>query len=282
MDYPVVSVIIPTYNYGHYILEAIDSVLKQTYPISKIEIIVIDDGSSDDTLEVLQPLIDEKSIRYYFQSNKGKANATCHAIKKSTGKYILNLDADDYFLPQKLEQIVSVFEAYSDVVHVAAPANFVNENKEIINSEQFPEDILEKPLDGNWLLHRFYNSHILFGGGSTYAARASILKQITIPDEVDMYIDEFLIMAILPYGKSFFLKEPLSVWRAHSYNYSGAGITIEQKIKKGERLLKSSAAILRYVEQKHFSDRIKKIYKLIDATRMIAHKETINKKVYLT
>ena len=278
MTYPIISVIIPTYNYAHYITEAINSVLQQTYPVANIEIVVVDDGSTDDTKTILQPFIDNNIVRYLYQENQGKASATKYAIESSTGKYIFNLDADDYFFPDKIKRSVEIFETYPDIVHVASPATFVNQHNEIKKVEQIPEDMLETPLNGNVLLHRFYDNFMLFGGGSTYSARASVLKQIAVPLDVDMFIDEFLILAILMRGKSFFFRQSLSVWRDHTTNYSNATGVKEKDIAKEMRLVNSSSAILKYIESNYFSDRIKKIYQLLDTTRQISLKESTNKK----
>ena len=65
MDKPIVSIIIPTYNYAQYIKDAINSVLLQDYSKDKIEILVVDDGSTDNTKEVLQYLIETKKIKYF-------------------------------------------------------------------------------------------------------------------------------------------------------------------------------------------------------------------------
>ncbi len=278
MPQPLVSVIIPTYNYTNYIIEAIDSVLCQTYPKEKIEIIVVDDGSTDDTFSVLKEFIDKKVIQYFFQENKGKANATYKAIQKCTGKYIFNLDADDYFLPDKISKYVKVFEKDDTIVHVGTAAKVLYQYNHVFVTEKLPKDILGKPLYGNWLLQRFYSSNLFFGGGTTYAARASVLKTIKIPDAVDMYIDEFLILAILPLGKSYFLEEPLSVWRMHKDNFSVYAEVKENQVKKDKRLLQSSAAVLNYLLENKFDKKLITIYSLQDATRQIAFKESTNTK----
>lgn len=275
---PLISVIIPTYNYNNYITQAIDSILSQTYPKEKIEIIVVDDGSTDNTSLVLKNFIDKKIIQYYFQENKGKANATYNAIQKCNGKYIFNLDADDYFLPDKISEYVKVFEKDDTIVHVGTAAKVLYQYSNVYVTEKLPKDILGKPLYGNWLLQRFYSSNMLFGGGTTYAARTSVLKTIQIPDAVDMYIDEFLILAILPYGKSFFLEEPLSVWRVHKDNFSVSAAVKEKQIKKDKRLLQSSSAILNYLIEHNFDKKLITIYSLQDATRQIAFKESVNNK----
>jgi glycosyltransferase involved in cell wall biosynthesis len=278
MSEPFVSVIIPTYNYKNYIIEAIDSILHQTYPQDKIEIIVVDDGSTDNTSTVLKELIDKKTIHYFFQENKGKANATFNAIKRCTGKYIFNLDADDYFFKDKIAEYVAVFEKDDSIVHVGTAAKVLYQNNNVLVTEKLPIDILGKALDGNWLLQRFYSSNMFFGGGTTYAAKASVLKTIQIPDGVDMYIDEFLLLAVLPLGKSFFLEKPLSVWRMHKDNFSVYAEIKENQIKKDERLLRSSAAVLQYLLENSSNPKLIKIYQLQDATRQIAFKESTNNK----
>jgi glycosyltransferase involved in cell wall biosynthesis len=278
MTEPLVSVVIPTYNYKNYIIEAIDSVLNQTYPKEKIEIIVVDDGSTDDTELVLKDLIANKTIHYYYQENKGKANATYNAIQRCNGKYIFNLDADDYFLHDKITEYVKVFENDDTIVHVGTAAKVLYQYNNVLVTEKLPKDILGKPLYGNWLLQRFYSSNMFFGGGTTYAARGSVLKTIQIPDAVDMYIDEFLLLAILPLGKSFFLEEPLSIWRMHKDNFSVYAAVKENQIKKDKRLLESSAAVLKYLIENNFDKELVTIYSLQDATRQIAFKESINSK----
>lgn len=272
------SIIIPTYNYANFISQAINSVLEQTYSQKQIEIIVVDDGSTDNTSEILQPYIDKGQIIYFSQENKGKASATNFAIKKTKGKYIFNLDADDYFLPNKILETINVFESDENIVHVASPALIYNQEKQEFKTESIPSDIMGKPVDGGCLLRYFYNKNILFGGGTTYAARSSILKSIFIPSGVDMYIDEFLILAVLPFGKSYFINETLSVWRVHGKNYSIGKLSGENKKFKSQRLLNSSAEMLTFLENQEYDIQMIKIYRLKNLTRLISYKESMNRK----
>jgi glycosyltransferase involved in cell wall biosynthesis len=270
---PLVSVIIPTYNYAHYISEAIESVLKQGYPLSQIEIVIVDDGSTDNTKEVLQPYIDSGTVQYYDQANKGKASGTYSAIQKSSGKYIFNLDADDYFFADKIEKTVAVFEGDADIVHVANPARFITDGKDI-GKEEMPAELLDKKLDGTALLKYFYNGRMLFGGGSTFAARAEQMKAIFIPDAVDMYIEEFLVLAILNKGSSYFISETLSIWRGHSSNY-----TVQANVNtKNERLDRSSQGIYDALMDGDYPEEIKKLYALHHKTRHVFFKESTGNK----
>lgn len=93
-----ISVIIPTFNRSHTLSRALDSVMKQSYPIH--EIIVIDDGSTDNTLALIQAGF--PSITVIEQANKGVSNARNRGIKQATGDWIALLDSDDEWLPDKL------------------------------------------------------------------------------------------------------------------------------------------------------------------------------------
>ena len=102
---PKVSIIIPTYNRAALLLKALESAKAQTYP--NIEIIVVNDGSTDNTEETLAPYMDE--IHYIKQENQGCAAAKNTGLSYATGEFITNLDDDDLFLPQKVERQVEMF-----------------------------------------------------------------------------------------------------------------------------------------------------------------------------
>lgn len=111
---PVVSVIIATYNGALTIVRTIEHVLQQTY--ENYEIIVVDDGSTDDTKTVLAPYITRGDIAYYYQSNKGCGAARNVGVTQSRGELLAFLDADDYWHQNKLAEQVAVFEQFPDTV----------------------------------------------------------------------------------------------------------------------------------------------------------------------
>lgn len=107
-----VSIIIPTYNRADLILQTIQSVLTQTF--TDYEIIVIDDGSTDNTAEVLRDFIESGKILYIRQENSGESAARNHGLRLAHGEYIAFLDSDDLWLPQKLEAQVSCLDAHPE------------------------------------------------------------------------------------------------------------------------------------------------------------------------
>lgn len=107
----LVSVIIPTYECAKYVNRAVESVLNQTH--TNVEIIVVDDGSTDNTLEVLKPNL--KRIIYIYQPNKGLASARNRGLIEAKGDYIAFLDADDKWLPEKIELQISCCETIDNV-----------------------------------------------------------------------------------------------------------------------------------------------------------------------
>ncbi|MCL4294781.1 MAG: glycosyltransferase [Anaerolineae bacterium] len=113
---PRASVIIPCFNHGHYLGEAVQSVLNQTFP--DFEVIIVDDGSTDNTPEVAQAFTDCR-IRYVWQENKGLPAARNTGIRASSGEYVAFLDADDWFLPDKLEWQAGFLDEHPGVGIVA-------------------------------------------------------------------------------------------------------------------------------------------------------------------
>lgn len=152
MTYKKVSIIIPCYNAERWIAEAIDSCLAQTYP--SIETIVIDDGSTDRSLEIIKSYGDK--ITCETGENKGGNHARNRGVALSKGSYIQFLDADDYILPEKIAKQVSFLEqskldvVYGDWRHQKHFHNdrFVLEDIQITGEQT---DILESLLSNWWV-----------------------------------------------------------------------------------------------------------------------------------
>lgn len=151
----LVSIIIPTYNRKQYVVEAIDSCLAQTY--SNCEIIVIDDGSTDDTEVYLRNRYGGQ-IRYIYQDNQGPGIARNTGIANAKGEFIQFCDADDQLVNNKIQKCVDYIQAYPTVSVVHTYYQFVaSDGKTAIETPPFPQfsdnlfcDLLK--LTGNHIL----------------------------------------------------------------------------------------------------------------------------------
>jgi len=143
MSSPLVSVIIPTYNRAALLCEAVDSVLQQTY--RNIEVIVVDDGSTDDTTAVMEKYGDR--VRYSRRPNAGVNAARNLGFKQSKGEFIALLDSDDLWAPYKLELQVRLLRFFTDV-------GFTFSNFHIFKgaSPQFDPTLIVDGL-GTWFEH---------------------------------------------------------------------------------------------------------------------------------
>ena len=130
MNPPTISVIIPTYNQAHYILESIRSVLNQTYP--DFELIVVDDGSTDETPQSLA-LINDIRLQVIRQANKGLSAARNAGIKESTAPLITFLDSDDFFFPDKLAVLSKYLNNHPNIGLVSGGTQYIDQDGHQIN-----------------------------------------------------------------------------------------------------------------------------------------------------
>lgn len=122
---PLVSVIIPAYNMVDFVAETIDSALSQTYPA--VEVVVVNDGSTDATAEAIAPYLDR--IHYVEQPNRGLAGARNAGIRASSGEYLALLDADDLWLPERLDRCIGHFAAHRHLAMVTTDAYLIEDGE---------------------------------------------------------------------------------------------------------------------------------------------------------
>ena len=151
---PLVSILLNCYNASSFISKAIESVLGQTY--HNWELVIWDDGSTDNTLQVINNYKDKRIKIFKSLNNIGLGKSRLKAISKLNGKLISILDADDYFEPEKIKKQVDIFNNYPDVSICATWANFYNELNKIIYSfktRNKEEELKKKLLYINFLPH---------------------------------------------------------------------------------------------------------------------------------
>lgn len=197
MSLPKISVIIPTYNREITIERSIKSVLNQTY--QNWELIIIDDGSTDNTKNIINPYLNSKRIKYFYKKNGGVATARNLGIKKSNGDYIAFLDSDDECLPKRLEIQLNEMKNLDSDFSICNSYDIL-ENKKIITrnySASFKFDI-------NYFLKiRIPHST------SFFMINRDILKKISFDQSLSPMEDTDLIMEYLKEERILLVKYPL-------------------------------------------------------------------------
>lgn len=139
---PLISVIIPAYNQARYVSQSLQSVLNQTYP--NFELIVVDDGSTDETPQIIARVQDPR-VRVIRQANAGLSAARNTGLRESSAPLVTFLDADDYFLPDKLEVLLRFLEEHPDTGLVAGKARYIDHLSNTLPSPAMPSTRLDLP-----------------------------------------------------------------------------------------------------------------------------------------
>lgn len=205
---PLVSIITPTYNCSNYIKDTIESVLNQTY--QNWEMIVVDDLSRDDTLDIVRIYAKQDArIRVFSLKEKGGASiARNFAINKANGMYIAFLDGDDLWLPEKLEKQICFMNKYNYVFtytnYYIMQSKFVDNKKRLLPIQKCPQKVAYKEM-----LKRNYI------GCLTVMFDAEKVGKINIP-RLDKRNDYALWLKILQKGfEAHLLDESLAIYRNH-------------------------------------------------------------------
>ena len=214
LQHPLVSVIIPTYNRALFVQDAINSVLTQTY--DNYEIIVIDDGSNDDTGEILVNRYGKK-INYVWQENHGESFARNRGVSLAKGDYVAFLDSDDVWLPDKLSQQIAVLINTPDISAVFCQIWRIDEYGQKIS--EIPLGVGRKSSDFD-LVNMFIRNRIP-GGASTCLLRRDIYEQFGgFAGDIHYGEDWELWLKIIAKFPIFFLQKPLCSYRQHNHSQS--------------------------------------------------------------
>lgn len=171
----MISVIIPTFNHSRFVSDAINSVLAQTY--KNLEVIIVDDGSTDNTREVLKKY--GSKIKYIYQNNKGLSAARNIGIKFSKGEFIAILDADDIWLSRKLELQMKMMEECTSSTGVVSCGVYIIDEEGKIIKEFVRKNYLSKINFFNELIIK----NIVSGGGSCALIRRVCFEKVGMFDE---------------------------------------------------------------------------------------------------
>lgn len=223
---PLVSIVIPVYNGSNYVREAIDSALAQTY--KNIEIIIVNDGSTDNTEELIKSYKD-KRIRYFKKENGGVSTALNLGIKKMRGEYFSWLSHDDLYYPNKIEKQISILiedcEEKKEKTILYSNYSLINENSEKISDLKFEKNNFIEKL--NYPFYPLLNGLI---NGCTLLIPKKCFNEVGYFDpKLRATQDYDLWFKMFPKYELFFIKDNLVKTRIHSEQSTKKITTVNQE-----------------------------------------------------
>ncbi len=203
---PLISVYITNYNYARFLKKAIDSVLSQS--CHDYELLIIDDGSTDDSKNIIEGYASNPKIKIIYQHNKGLNVTNNIAIRAASGKYIIRLDADDYLVSNALEQMSGELEANPELGMIFPNYYYIDEKDQLIG------EVVRHDFDNNKVSLLDQPAH-----GACTMIRTDFLNKIGGYDESFNCQDGYeLWIKFTQRYKVTNLKEPLFYYRKHGAN----------------------------------------------------------------
>jgi glycosyltransferase involved in cell wall biosynthesis len=236
MTQPSVTALIDTYNHERFIEEAIVSVLEQDFPRGDVEILIVDDGSTDRTPEIVAKF--EPRVRLIRKPNGGQASAFNAGIPQARGEIISFLDGDDWWAASKLTRVMKAMSADPAVgivghgITIAHPGN-LQQSHTLREGFRFQANILEGA--------RIFRARKAFLGTSRMTIRTEVLRRIgAVPEKIAIQADEYLFTLAATIAAGQILPEPLTYYRVHDANGFFTVVTDPRR----ERIKQESLAAL--------------------------------------
>lgn len=207
---PLISVVIASYNHEIYIAKTLQSLEKQTF--QNFEIILIDDGSTDNTVQEARNSNSRAAI--FQQDNRGVVNARNRGIGLAKGKYICFIDSDDVVLPDRFARQVSVLESNPEIGLVYSDAYAIDSNDKILGRFHEVYPVKKGNLDEQLVLH------YCFVPIMTVMVRRELLLATGLFENPGYICDYVKWIEIAHISQSYYIPEPLACWRRHTASVS--------------------------------------------------------------
>jgi glycosyltransferase involved in cell wall biosynthesis len=208
---PLISVLIDTYNYGRYVEEAIESVLAQDYPQERMEVLVVDDGSEDDTAERVGKY--GERVQYLRKANGGQASAFNAAIPRTRGEIVALLDGDDYWLPGKLRRVVEEFAKNRETGMVYHRLRELDERSGETRDNEF--SAISGPVTAS---RKTLMSYFLYPTSALAFRRKCLQALLPVPEKLRIQADAHLSALVIFLAPVAAIEESLAVYRIHGRN----------------------------------------------------------------
>ncbi len=243
MSIPLVTVLIDTYNHQFLIEDAINSVLKQNFPASETEILVVDDGSTDDTPGIVRKFAPR--VRLLRKINGGQASAFNAGIPEAHGEIVAFLDGDDWWAPGKLAAVTESFAANAEVGLVGHGVTEVYPDGR--QRTEVPREIVRFRLNSTEAAKTF-RMRRGFLGTSRMAYRREILSRIgCVPESLKFEADEYLFTLAGLFADVLILPESYTFYRLHDRNLFQLTSGDAQATRRKQQIL---AALAQSLEEK--------------------------------
>lgn len=264
MEHPAISLIIPVYNVENFLVRALDSVKSQTF--KNFEVIIVDDGSTDKSLEIAKKYCDEnENFRLIQQENKGPGAARNAALKISRGEYIGFMDSDDYLEPEFLESL------YSAAVNSDADIACCNFNL------YYPEKDIKIYMPFNSLPGVYSKTtalrKLILDMGIHYFVWNKLSKR-KIFFENDVQFDDMYFEDIATSPKIFYYAEKIVLIGKALYNYTSRDTSIlhSMNVKKINDFIRSLGVIRNFLEnEKAFDDYNNQIWIYSQKVKLVSY-----------
>ena len=214
MTNPIISVLLPVYNAEHYIYESINSILKQT--VTNFEFIIIDDCSTDNSLEIIKLFDDKRILVFKNEKNLGISETLNFGVSKAKGKYIARMDADDVACVDKFENQLKVFSENKKLV-VCGTNAYVLGTSNVIKVPENHQDILEGFFVKNMIIH------------PTVMIRKDVFDQLKYEKEDEPAEDFSLWTKLILRGAFYNIQKPLLHYRIHQESISSIHKTYQKQ-----------------------------------------------------
>ena len=228
---PLVSVVVTSYNYAQFIGETIESLLAQTY--KNIEIIVVDDGSKDNSVEIIKDYQSRYDSVHLLThpggENRGLKASMMLAVQAAKGEYIAFCESDDYLATENIKKKIDVINTYEDVAIISNDIKVFGEGEGVKVRQKYLDVVgkyvVEGGFDVDTSFSPFFNCVPTF---SCVMIKKSVLMSLDFNTPIPGWLDFWLYRQIFASHKLFYVSEKLTFWRQHeSMNAQGKAESIE-------------------------------------------------------
>lgn len=215
----MISIIIPLYNKGNIIQLTLNSILAQSY--KDFEVIIVDDGSTDESKQMLLPYLENENIKYIYQTNKGVSAARNAGAQQAKGEWILFLDADDPLYPNALEILISTIKKAPNASIISAKYHSKKNNSIKINNSFRYEGFVKNKY--KWLFQNRYSLRM-----GCFTIKRNYFLKFTFNEKLSRFEDMEAILRWIKEASIYITPHPIMIYNQDTCALSKASSVLEK------------------------------------------------------